>query len=151
VIQSFSGDAIAANTGNPTENPNLPGIAIGAESPLVGARPFRRPPHTGFFSAGYTTNKFSAAFKGALASRSDDSTYLDSFDVNFGNSLILPNRDLDFGYAKLDADLLFAATNRVTVFTQLSNLLSQQHMGPIGYPSLPFTFRAGLKIRIGGN
>jgi iron complex outermembrane receptor protein/vitamin B12 transporter len=151
VIQSFSGDAIAANTGNPTENPNLPGIAIGAESPLIGARPFRRPPHTGFFSAQYTTSKFSAALKGVLASRSDDSTYLDGFDPNFGNSLILPNRDLDFGYAKLDANFLFAATNRVTVFSQLGNLLSQQHIGPIGYPGLPFTFRAGLKIRIGGS
>ena len=151
VLQSFSGDAIAANTGAPTENPNLPGIAIGAESPLVGARPFRRPPHTGFLSAQYTTNKFSAALKGAFASRSDDSTYLDGFDPNFGNSLILPNRDLDFGYAKLDADFLYAATNHVIVFSQLGNLLSQQHTGPIGYPGLPFTFRAGLKIRIGGN
>jgi len=151
VIQSFSGDAIAANTGNPTENPNLPGIAIGAESPLIGARPFRRPPHTGFFDAQYTTSKFSAALKGGFASRSDDSTYLDGFDTNFGNSLILPNRDLDFGYAKLDANFLFAATNRVTIFSQLGNLLSQQHTGPIGYPGLPFTFRTGLKIRIGGN
>lgn len=151
VIQSFSGDAIAANTGNPTENPNLPGIAIGAESPLIGARPFRRPPHTGFFDAQYTTSKFSAALKGAFASRSDDSTYLDGFDTNFGNSLILPNRDLDFGYSKLDANFLFAATNRVTIFSQLGNLLSQQHTGPIGYPGLPFTFRTGLKIRIGGN
>lgn len=151
VIQSFSGDAIAANTGNPTENPNLPGIAIGAESPLIGARPFRRPPHTGFFDAQYTTSKFSAALKGALASRSDDSTYLDGFDPNFGNSLILPNRDLDFGYAKLDANFLFAATNHVTIFSQFGNLLSQQHIGPIGYPGLPFTFRTGLKIRIGGN
>src|SRR6185437_4478713 len=147
VLQSFSGDAIAANTGAPTENPNLPGIAIVAESPLVGARPFRRPPHTGFLSAQYTTNKFSAALKGAFASRSDDSTYLDGFDPNFGNSLILPNRDLDFGYAKLDADFLYAATNHVIVFSQLGNLLSQQHTGPIGYPGLPFTFRAGLKIR----
>ncbi|MEO8735257.1 MAG: TonB-dependent receptor plug domain-containing protein, partial [Edaphobacter sp.] len=151
VLQSFSGDAIAANTGNPTTNPNLPGIVIGAESPLVGARPFRRPPHTGFFSAQYTGSRFSAAFKGALASRADDSTYLDGFDPNFGNSLILPNRDLDFGYAKLDADFLYAATRHVTAFTQLSNLLGQQHMGPIGYPGLPFTFRAGLKIRIGGS
>ncbi len=151
VIQSFSGDAIAANTGNPTENPNLPGIAIGAESPLIGARPFRRPPHTGFFDAQYTTSKFSAALKGAFASRSDDSTYLDGFDPNFGNSLILPNRDLDFGYTKLDANFLFAATSHVTIFSQLSNLLSQQHTGPIGYPGLPFTFRTGLKIRIGGN
>jgi vitamin B12 transporter len=151
VIQSFSGDAIAANTGNPTENPNLPGIAIGAESPLVGARPFRRPPHTGFFDAQYTASKFSAALKGAFVSRSDDSTYLDGFDPDFGNSLLLPNRDLDFGYAKLDANFLFAATRHVTVFSQLGNLLSQQHTGPIGYPGLPFTFRTGLKIRIGGN
>lgn len=151
VIQSFSGDAIAANTGNPTENPNLPGIAIGAESPLIGARPFRRPPHTGFFSAQYTASKFSAAFKGALASRADDSTFLDGFDPNFGNTLILPNHNLDFGYTKLDADFLYAATRHVTVFSQLGNLLGQQHTGPIGYPGLPFTFRAGLKIRIGGS
>jgi iron complex outermembrane receptor protein/vitamin B12 transporter len=39
----------------------------------------------------------------------------------------------------------------VTVFTELDNLLSQQHIGPIGYPALPFTVRAGLKIRIGGD
>ena len=93
----------------------------------------------------------SAAFKGALASRSDDSTFLDGFDPNFGNSLVLPNRDLDFGYAKLDANLMYAIQRRVTVFTELDNLLSQQHIGPIGYPALPFTVRAGLKIRIGGD
>jgi len=39
----------------------------------------------------------------------------------------------------------------VTVFSQLGNLLGQQHTGPIGYSGLPFTFRAGLKIRIGGS
>ena len=38
----------------------------------------------------------------------------------------------------------------VAIFTQLGNLLSEQHIGPIGYPGLPFTIRAGLKIRIGG-
>jgi iron complex outermembrane receptor protein/vitamin B12 transporter len=91
-----------------------------------------------------------AAFKGAFASRSDDSTFLDGFDPNFGNSLVLPNRDLDFGYAKLDARLTYVVKRRVTAFTELDNLLSQQHMGPIGYPGLPFTVRAGLKIRIGG-
>ena len=150
VIQSFANDAISANTGTPTTNPNLPSIAIGAESPLVGARPFRRPPHTGFFAVQYTGNKLTAAFKGALASRSDDSTFLDGFDPNFGNSLILPNRDLDFGYAKLDANVTYVASHHITVFSQLENLLSQQHIGPIGYPGLPLTVRAGLKLRIGG-
>ncbi len=99
----------------------------------------------------YTANKFSAAIKGALASRSDDSTFQLHNDRNSGNSLLLPNQDLDFGYAKLDLNLLFNATRHVTVFTQLDNLLGQQHIGPIGYPGLPFTIRAGLKIRIGGN
>jgi iron complex outermembrane receptor protein/vitamin B12 transporter len=64
--------------------------------------------------------------------------------------LLLPNRDLDFGYAKLDLGATFNATHHITVFTQLDNLLNQQHIGPIGYPSLPLTFRSGLKIRIGG-
>ena len=64
---------------------------------------------------------------------------------------MLPNRDLDFGYAKLDADAMYTVKRRITVFTELDNLLGQQHIGPIGYPALPFTVRAGLKIRIGGD
>jgi vitamin B12 transporter len=148
VIQSFSTDASTNGTYN--SNPNLPGIPIGAEGPLVGARPFRRPPNAGYFAVQYTLKNFSTSLKGAFASRSDDSTFLDGFDTNFGNTLVLPNRNLDFGYAKLDANLLYAATTHVTIFTQLDNLLSQQRIGPIGYPSLPFTIRAGLKIRIGG-
>jgi vitamin B12 transporter len=149
VTQSFSSDAYS--NGTASNNPNLPGIAIGAEGPLIGARPFRRPPHTGFFAVQYSGARLGAAFTGALASRSDDSTYLDGFDPNFGNSLVLPNRDLDFGYAKLDANLTYAVKPRVTVFTELDNLLGQQHIGPIGYPGLPFTVRAGLKLRIGGD
>jgi iron complex outermembrane receptor protein/vitamin B12 transporter len=149
VTQSFSSDAYSNGAAN--DNPNLPRIAIGAEGPLIGARPFRRPPHTGFFAVQYTGTKLGAAFKGALACRSDDSTFLDGFDPNFGNSLVLPNRDLDFGYAKLDANFTYAVKPRITVFSQLDNLLSQQHIGPIGYPALPFTVRAGLKVRIGGD
>jgi iron complex outermembrane receptor protein/vitamin B12 transporter len=147
VTQSFSSDAY--NNGTYNSNPAFPGVAIGAEGPLIGARPFRRPPHSGFFAVQYAGAKFGAALKGALASRSDDSTFLDGFDPNFGNSLVLPNRDLDFGYAKLDANLTYAV-KRITIFTELDNLLSQQHIGPIGYPALPFTVRAGLKLRIGG-
>lgn len=149
VEQSFSTDA-AAN-GTSAQNPNLPGVPIGSSYPLVGQRPFRRPPQTGFFSAQYTVIKFSAALKGAFASRSDDSTFLSFSDTNGDNSLLLPNRNLDFGYAKLDAYGTYSATHRVSVFAELGNLLSQQHIGPIGYPSLPFTFRTGLKVRLGGD
>jgi vitamin B12 transporter len=148
VTQSLSSSILAA--GIETTNPNLPGIPIGATSPLIGARAFHRPPQTGFFAAQYTISRLSAGLKGALSSRSDGSTFLTNADYNFGNTLLLPNRNLDSGYAKLDLNLLFAATKRVAAFTQLDNLLGQQHIGPIGYPGLPFTIRAGLKIRVGG-
>ncbi|GGA62205.1 hypothetical protein GCM10011507_12160 [Edaphobacter acidisoli] len=150
VLQSFASDAVAANNGTPTTNPNIPGVAIGALSPLVGSRPFRRPPQTGFFAVEYMRTRFAAAIKGSLASRSDDSTFQLYNDFNGGNTLLLPNRNLDAGFAKLDANLLFTVTRHATVYAQLDNLLSQQHIGPIGYPGLPFTVRAGLKIRFGG-
>lgn len=149
VEQSFSTDA--AYNGTSAENPNLPGVPIGSSYPLVGQRPFRRPPQTGFFAAQYEGSKFSAALKGAFSGRSDDSTFLSYSDLNSGNTLLLPNRNLAYGWAKLDAYGTYAATRHVSVFAELGNLLSQQHIGPIGYPSLPFTFRTGLKVRVGGN
>jgi iron complex outermembrane receptor protein/vitamin B12 transporter len=149
VTQSFSSDAYSNGTYN--NNPSFPNIPIGAEGPLIGGRPFRRPPNSGFFSVQYTGKKLNAALKGAMASRADDSTFLDGFDPNFGNSLVLPNRDLDFGYVKLDLNVTYAVKPRVTVFAQLGNLLNDQHIGPIGYPGLPMTVRVGLKIRLGGD
>ncbi|HEY5056066.1 MAG TPA: TonB-dependent receptor [Acidobacteriaceae bacterium] len=149
VTQSFSSDAY--NAGFYNNNPNFPAVAIGAEGPLVGARPFRRPPHTGFFAAEYSGGKLTAALRGALASRSDDSTFLDGFDTSFGNSLVLPNRNLAFGYAKLDANAMYSVRPRIAVFTEMDNLLNQQHIGPIGYPALPFAVRVGVKLRVGGD
>jgi vitamin B12 transporter len=59
VQRSFSSDAIG-----PSTNPNYPAIPIGNYSPLVGARPFRRPPHTGFASVIYTGRKWSGVLNG---------------------------------------------------------------------------------------
>jgi iron complex outermembrane receptor protein/vitamin B12 transporter len=150
VDQSFASSALSVLQGGyPEVNPAYPDIPIGS-SPFIGNRPFRRPPNTGYFAVQYSGTKLTAALKGAFASRSDDSTFLDYSDLAGTNSMILPNRNLDFGYQKLDANLMYAVKRYVTVFTELDNLLSQQHIGPIGYPALPFTVRAGLKIRIGG-
>ena len=150
VEQSFSSDALAARGGYASQNPNIPGIPIG-ESPFVGARPFRRPPHTGFLALEYGGPKLTAALTGAFASRSDNSTFLDYADLAGTDSLILPNRNLDFGYALLDASITYAVRPRIVVFSQMNNLLNNQHIGPIGYPGLPFTVRAGMKLRIGGD
>jgi vitamin B12 transporter len=145
VIQrSFTSDNEALLGGyEPTYN----GIPIGAYSPLTGARPFRRPPHTGYFNATYSTKKLTGIFTSAFASRSDDSTYLE--DANYGSTMLLPNRNLDFGYADLGLGGSYQILNWLTVYAQGNNLLSNQHMAPIGYPSLPMTFRTGLRIDIG--
>jgi len=146
VQSSFDSDNEALAGGYaPTYN----GIPIGAISPLKGARPFRRPPHTGFFSATYARPKFAVQLASAFASRSDDSTYLEFADANGGNSLLLPNRNLDFGYARLDLGGSYQLFSWLGVYGQAENLTSDQHIAPIGYPGLPMNFRAGLKLQLG--
>jgi iron complex outermembrane receptor protein/vitamin B12 transporter len=145
VQHSFSSDNEALLGGYA---PTYDGIPIGIYSPLVGARPFRRPPHTGFATATYAGRKWTLASTASFSSRSDDSTFLGYEDINQGNSLLLPNRNLDAGFAKVDFGGSFQWFSRVAIYGQAENLLSDQHIAPIGYPSLPFNFRAGLRIRL---
>ncbi len=146
VQRSFSSDAL-----NPqlNSNPAFPGVAIGNFSPLVGARPFRRPPHTGFVSATYTGSKWSGVASSTFASRADDTTALGGADANFGNSLLLPNRNLDPGYGSLNAGINYQVSPRIGVYTQVDNVLSQQHISPIGYLSTPLSARGGVRITLG--
>jgi iron complex outermembrane receptor protein/vitamin B12 transporter len=143
VQRSFSGDneALLAGYGF-----SYNGIALGSSTPLVGARPFRRPPHTGFFTASYSTGKLTGVFNSAFASRSDDSTFLPYSDQTGGNSLLLPNRNLDWGYAKLDLGGSYNLLSWLKVYAQAENLTGSRHIAPIGYPSLPFNIRTGLRI-----
>jgi vitamin B12 transporter len=129
--------------------PKYDGIPIGAISPLWGARPFRRPPHTGFLSATYTRNRLAAILTSSFASRSDDSTFLEYADQNGGNSLLLPNRNLDFGYARIDLGGSFQLFHWLGIYAQGENLGDNQHIAPIGYPSLPVNLRIGLRLQVG--
>jgi iron complex outermembrane receptor protein/vitamin B12 transporter len=152
VQRSFSSDNEALVNGYASTYPNnctlgtAGCIAIGAYTPLKGARPFRRAPHTGFFTASYTTGKLTGIFTSAFASRSDDSTYLAYADVNGGNSLLLPNRNLDWGYAKLDLGASYNLFSWLKIYSQAENLTNNRHIAPIGYPSLPFNIRAGMRV-----
>jgi vitamin B12 transporter len=146
VIQrSYTNDDAALLGPVPTYN----GIPIGTYSPLVGARPFRRAPHTGFFSASYSRNRFSVLFNSAFAGRSDDSTFLGAFDQNGGNSLLLPNRNLDHGYAKIDIGGSLRLRDWVGAYVQAENLTDNRHIAPIGFVSLPTSVRVGLKLQWG--
>jgi vitamin B12 transporter len=145
VQHSFSSDQ---GTGA-SINPDFPGIPIGAFSPLVGARPFRVAPHTGYFGLNYVHSKFYSALNATLVSRRDDSDFL-SLDANFGQTMLLPNRDLDGSYQRLDLSGGYQITPRVAVYTNIQNLLSEHYVQAFGYPALPFTFRSGIKFNFGG-
>lgn len=149
VQRSFANDDTALLGPIPTYN-NVPGgIPIGEDTPLQGARPFRRAPHAGFLTATYSTRKLTGLLAGAFVSKSDDSDFLAGYDLNGGNSLLLPNRNLDYGYAKLDLGGSYDLFSWVGIYAQVENLTNNQHIAPIGYPSLPLTGRIGLKIQWG--
>lgn len=145
VQRSFANNDVALLGPLPTYN----GIPIGSDSPLQGARPFRRPPHTGFFTASYSAKKLTALFSSAFVSRSDDSDFLGGYDINGGNSLLLPNRNLDPGFAKLDLGGSYQLSSWLGVYGQVENLMNNQHIAPLGYLSLPVNLRAGVRIQWG--
>jgi vitamin B12 transporter len=142
-------DAVVTKAfGSPVFNPAFPTIPIGAFSPLEGARPFRRAPHSGNLALFYNRNKLSAALTGYLVSRRDDSTFLS--DPFFGNTLLLPNRNLAPSYQKFDLSVDYAVRRYLSVYTSMENLLSQRYAGAVGFPATPFAIRAGLKFTLGG-
>ncbi len=145
VQHSFSSDNIGASHNYAS---NFSTIAIGAYSPLDGARPFRVAPHTGYFGLSYTRSKFFGSLTGTLVSKRDDSDFLS--DTNFDTSLLLPNRNLLGSYQRLEVAGGYQLTPRINVYTNIENLLSEHYFEAFGYPALPLTFRSGLKLNFGG-
>jgi vitamin B12 transporter len=129
-------------------NPAFPTIPIGAFAPLIGDRPFRRAPHTGSLSLSYARPKFSLALNGLFVSRRNDSTFLS--DAFFGNTLLLPNRNLDPSYQKIDLNGTYRVNQRLSFYAVVEDLFSQHYDQVLGFPALPLTFRAGFKVTLGG-
>lgn len=144
VERSFSSDAIG-----PTYNPSFPTIAIGAYSPLIGSRPFRRAPHSGYFGVSYAHGRFSSQMTGTLVGKRDDSDFL-AYDANYMPTMLLPNRNLDGAYQRVDLSASYTVTSHLQMTSQLQNLLAEHYSESFGYPALPFTFRSGVKVTFGG-
>lgn len=143
VQRSFSSDNMS-----PSTNPNISNVPIGAYSPLVGQRPFRRAPQNGFFSFTYAHPRWYAMMTATIMGRRDDSTFL--LDANGGNTLLLPNHNLDPGYQNFGFSGSYQISHRIYGYTIMDNLLSQHYQQVIGYPALPFNFRAGMEVSLGG-
>jgi iron complex outermembrane receptor protein/vitamin B12 transporter len=130
-------------------NPAFPDIPIGVYSPLVGERPFRRPANSGTLFVGYTTGPIDVALSGYFVGKRDDSTFLS--DGFFGNSMLLPNQDLDPAYQKIDLSASYRLHPRFRVYTTIDNLLNQDYSASFGFPSLPATIRVGASVGLGGD
>ena len=71
-------------------------------------------------------------------------------DGYLGNSMLLPNRNLQAAYQFIDLSGNYSINRHVTAYLSVSNLLNQHYQAEIGYPSLPLAFRAGMKFTLGG-
>ncbi len=143
ILRSFSSDAL-----RPTLNPAFPGIPIGAFAPLVGARPFQRAPHTGSLLLAWSRSRWSLVLTGSFVGRRDTSTFLS--DPFFGPSMLLPNRNLNPGYQKLDLSAHYRVHDRVTLVTVVENVLNRRYTEVFGYPAPKLNFRAGARVTWGG-
>ena len=143
VRHSFSSDELF-----PSFNPLFPTIPIGAFSPLVGNRPFNRAPHTASFYLGYARRKLALALSGNFVGRRDSSTFL--FDSSFGSTMLLPNRNLAAAYQKIDVSGSYRLNRYLQLYSAIENLASQHYDPAPGFPALPFNFRSGIKVTLGG-
>jgi iron complex outermembrane receptor protein/vitamin B12 transporter len=129
-------------------NDAFPEIPIGAFAPLVGERPFRRPTHSGTIMVMYTQGPAQVTVSGYFAGKRDDSTFIT--DGFFGNSMLLPNQDLAFGYEKIDLSAAYQVHRRLRGYISIENLLNEAYEPSFGFPALPLTARVGFRLSLGG-
>jgi vitamin B12 transporter len=140
--------SFASGARNPAVNPAFPEIPIGSFSPLVGARPFRRPTNSGSLTVTYSQARAQLAVAGYFFGKQDDSTFLS--DANFGNSLLLPNKDLDAAYKKVDLSASYRIHPRLRWYLTVENLFDETFEAAAGFPALPRAARTGVTITVGG-
>jgi iron complex outermembrane receptor protein/vitamin B12 transporter len=145
VTQSF---ASSARTPSYNTSSNFPTLPIGTYTPLIGGRPFGVPRNSASMALIYSRRRFGTSATGYFVSRSDDSTFLT--DEYYGNSLLLPNRNLLNAYQLIDWSGWLDLLRGLTLYANIGNVLDEHYQGALGFPALPFNFRAGIKFTIGG-
>jgi iron complex outermembrane receptor protein/vitamin B12 transporter len=144
VTKSLSGGVLT-----PAVNPKFPGVQIGQYAPLVGARPFRRPANSGSVMVAYANGRADLAVTAFFAGRRDGSTFLD--DEFFGYSLLLPNKNLEAAYQKVDLNAAYYPFKHLRGFINIENLFDRHYEASFGFPALGVAARAGVTVLLGGN
>ena len=143
VTKSFSSGALT-----PAVNPAFSDIEIGQYTPLVGARPFGRPRNMGRLMASYIRGRGHVSVAGYFSGKSDGSTFLS--DAFFGTSMLLPNRDLNGRYQKIDMSGSYRFYRSLTWYLSVENLLNQAYQPSLGFPGLSRSARTGMTVTLGG-
>ena len=144
VTESLSSGALS-----PAFNPAFPDVPIGAFSPLVGERPFRRPAHSGTLLVSYDSGPANVTFSAFFSGVRDDSTF--ASDEFFGNSMLLPNQGLAAAYQKFDLSASYEIRRRLRPYISIENLFDKAYEAGFGFPSLPRTARVGFTVMVGGD
>jgi vitamin B12 transporter len=143
VRESFASSAL-----RPATNPAFPGILIGS-SALVGGRPFRRPTNSAGLLVAYSRGPIGAAVAGSFVGKTDDTTFL--LDEFFGNSMLLPNKDLHAAYQKIDLSGSYQFHRSIRWYVSVENLLDQHYDVAFGFPALSRAVRSGVTVSFGGD
>jgi len=98
----------------------------------------RRPKHSATAWLSYQGTRWGGSLAGSFVGRRPDSDFL-----GFGI-------DHAAGYVRADLGGWYAVRRRVTLYANVENALDRRYNEVVGYPALPVNFRAGVRVRIGG-
>jgi vitamin B12 transporter len=106
---------------------------LGVGNPLL-----RRPKHSATTMLSYLGNRWGSNLSGSFVGRRFDSDFLD-FGINHCA-----------GYVLADIGGWYAVNRRLTAYADVGNVLDRHYQEVVGYPALTANFRAGMRLRIGG-
>ena len=118
MTESFSSSAL-----RPGENPAFPASpsARSGRSSARGRSAVRR--NSGSLPAHVRDGRAQVSLAGYFFGKQDDSTFLS--DAFFGNSMLLPNKDLDAGYQKIDLSGSYRIHPRLRWYITVENAFDQ--------------------------
>jgi vitamin B12 transporter len=108
---------------------------------VAGAPLLRRPKQLGSLLLNYSGKRWGGFVGGSFVGPRPDSDFL------YG---AVPPINHDPGYALVNLGGWYAITSRVSAYANVNNALDKQYEQVAGYPAMRRNFRAGMRVRLGG-